>query len=106
MWLDYIKERSGIESIETGVGFATYSLTTEHIYLIDLYIRREFRNMKEASKLADKIAEIGSKNGRNKMLGSVDIKAINSRESMLAVLHYGMKPIWTEDTMVFFEKEI
>lgn len=92
IYADYLKELIGDEAIESDIGFATYRFTDEKtIYIVDIYVRPDFRKSGEASKFADQVVEIGKKKGCTKVIGTVVPSRKGSTDSMKALLGYGFK---------------
>lgn len=107
MYGDYVKERLGDEILETSSGFATYRYTDENtVYLIDLYVMRDFRNMGVAADLADRVCEIARVKGCTRMIGSVVPSSRGSADSMRVLLAYGMVPESSGVDYVIFKKGI
>lgn len=107
LYAEYLKERLGDEIIETDQGFATYRfLDPESVYLVDLYVRPEFRKRGVARVLGDMVATIGIQRGCKFMLGSVVPSAKGSSESMKVLLAYGMAPYSSGIDFVMFRKSI
>lgn len=103
---DYIKEHRDDGIIEGPNGFATYRFLPDGIYLVDLYVRPEFRKTGLALEMANDVVKIGIRAARNKLIGTVVPNAQNSAESMRLLLSYGMKPSHIDGNMVVFTKEI
>ncbi len=65
MYFQYIKELKGFDSIKTDKGFITYGFMPVDgqpgCYIEELFVLPEFRETKEASKMADQVAEIAKK---------------------------------------------
>lgn len=43
MWADYIKDRENKECIEDETGFVTYQVSGKDCYIMDLYVRPQYR---------------------------------------------------------------
>lgn len=104
---DYIKENRGDEIVESSIGFATYRfLDDKTVYIIDIYVKPEFRHTYAASQLADIVVLKAKKSGCKELLGTVVPTAKNSDISMKVLLGYGMKPKHITNDMLVFSKEI
>lgn len=109
LYAEYISERTDDKIIEIDdVGFITYRhiLDKKTTYIIDLYIRPEFRKGKMASNLADQITEEAKSLGHTKLLGSV-IPSNKNSDTSIKILHaYGMKLQSCTENFIIFEKEL
>lgn len=104
----YLTERTNDKILETNHGFATYRYLPEEgaVYIVDIFVDTDFRNTGAASQMADKIAEMASKEGYGKMYGSVIPSLKNSTASIKVLLAYGMRVKSAFNDFIFFEKEI
>lgn len=107
MYAEYVRERLGDEIIETNSGFATYRFTDPRtVYLVDLYVRPDFRKLGVARDLGDRVMAIGKERGCTKMLGSVVPSAKGAADSMRVLLAFGMTPDSSTNDFILFKKEI
>lgn len=107
MYSAYIREKTNKSILETKHGFATFSFPDVNtVYIEDIYILPESRKSKEASELADRIAEIGKSKGCNRLLGSVVPSTKNSTDSIKVLLAYGMHLDSATNDFILFKKEI
>lgn len=106
MFADYIKEREGVNLLETEHGFAIYVITGKEIYLRDIFVKKEFRKQGIASQIADKVAEIGKKAGCNIMSGSVVPSMVGSTASLKTLLAYGMRVHQATTNYIVFIKDL
>ena len=107
MYGDYIKERLGDEIYETEQGFATYRFLDEKtVYIVDVYIKPDFRRSRAASNIGDTIVELSKKQGATKLIGTVTPSAKGSTESMRFLLNYGMRIQSAKENLIVLEKEI
>lgn len=103
---DYIKEREDKEIIEDQYGFATFVFLPEHCYIVDIYVKPEFRKQNIASKYADQITVMARERGYSKLLGSVAMKAHGVTTSLRVLLAYGFKLQESNADMIYLVKEI
>lgn len=104
---EYIKERAGRGIVETEDGFATFEFPTDKIvYIIDLYVRPEKRKTGLASQLADTICEAAISQGKEQLLGSVDLGAQGADASIKVLEAYGMKFFKSAGNMLYYIKQI
>lgn len=108
LYADYLREKTTDNIIETDKGFATYRYLDNNktVYIVDIYVRPDFRKTDVASTMADTIVEEAHKKGCNKLLGSVVPSNKNSTISMLVLLAYGMDLDSSSNDFVVFKKEI
>lgn len=107
MYALYAKEYIGDEVIETEKGFVQYRyLNEKQVYIVNIWIRSDFRKSGEASHLADRIVEQAKLSGRSELIGSVVPQAIHSTDSLQVLLGYGMKLKSASDNLILFSKEI
>jgi len=105
---DYIKEHRGDEIAENDKGFASYRYLNEgkSVYIIDLYVKPDFRNHVVAQALSDEVVERAKERGAKELLGTVVPSAKNSTESIKALLSYGMTLQSSAVDLLIFRKDI
>lgn len=108
MWGDYIKEHRGDEIIENEQGFASYRRLPDRkaIYIVDIYIKPEFRKTKAASAIADEVVGIAIKEGCTQLLGSVVPFGKNATASLKVLLAYGFELESATADLIVFKKDI
>ena len=110
MYADYIKERLGDEIVIRDEGFATYRHTDFNgiasTYIIDIYVRPDFRKTKIASEMADEITKVACQMGSKQLIGSVVPSAKGSTDSARVLLSYGMSLHSCTNDFMLFKKEI
>ncbi|MBX2986493.1 MAG: GNAT family N-acetyltransferase [Bdellovibrionaceae bacterium] len=103
----YLAERRGSFLLhEEGVGFATYEISGEECYIIDIFVAKEHRRKKSATSLADQIASIARLRGCKYLKGTVDLSASGARESSLALMQYGFRPVHAQGDVIYFRKDL
>lgn len=102
----YLKERCGLETLETECGFATYKFRGPDCYIEDIYVLPEHRKQGAAASMADGIAEIAKAAGIHILTGSVDSRANGAEESRAVLRAYGMHPYTIEGSVTYYRKEI
>ena len=104
---DYIKEREGLDIIESWAGFVTYSLHEPGvIWIHDMYVLPHLRRRRVASQLADQVVQIGKNRGATKLRAQVDVTTKIASESTAALRGYGLSADGAKGNLVFFSKEI
>ena len=104
LFATYLKEREGSELVHDEKGFATYKKHGQNnIYVVDVYVRPEFRKKRVASGYLNMIADITS---CENLITSCDENANNWKESEKAILGYGFELKTRENTMRWYIKEM
>lgn len=110
MYADYIKETLGDETLIREEGFATYRFLDDNgvpaVYVIDIYVRPDFRKTMIASQMADEIIEIAKAKGCKIAIGTVLSTTKDPNRSLGLLLGYGMKFFCCNQTGMIFKKEI
>ncbi len=102
----YLKERQGLDVLESENGFVTYKFRNPDCYIQDIYVLPEKRKEGVAASMADQVAELAKSKGYRILTGSVDCRANGAESSEKILLAYGMKPYVTEGNLTYFLKEI
>lgn len=104
----YLTERTEDKIIEIPEGFATYRYFphTKSCYIVDIYVKPEFRKSKIASEMANIIAKHAKNDGYTSLIGTVAPSAKGSTDSLRVLLAYGMHLDSAERDVVVFRKEI
>lgn len=102
----YLKERCGLDVLQTETGFVTYRFRGPDCYIEDIYVLPEFRQVGLAEKMADKVAEIAKEAGINILTGSVDSRANGAEISRQVLRGYGMHPYTQEGSVTYYRKEL
>ena len=105
-YADYIKEREGLDTLETDYGFATYKLRGTDCYLQDVYIAPGYRKSGKGSDLANQVVAIAKAAGMRTLTSSVCDDANAADISHQVLLAYGMKPYCKEFSMTYYIKEL
>lgn len=106
-YAEYLRERTTDHIIETDTGFVTYRFTdSDTCYLIDIYVRPDFRMKREATDLANRVARIAQERGCKFLLGSVVPSTKGSTDSLRALLAYGMRLDSSTNDFIVFRKDI
>lgn len=108
LYVDYLKEREGIETIESEDGFLTYTMTEEYLYIVDVYTRPSARNEGVLRGLERQAEKIAKEHGLRFLMGSVALN-VNGVAASLKVLHnrgYSFQSFDDDKKMMYFLKEI
>jgi len=107
MFADYLQERTEDRIIESGQGFVTYRFVDKDtVYIMDIYVKPEFRKQRVASDFSDKVMEIAKKRGCKKMIGSIVPSNKGSTTSLRVLLAHGMRLDSSTNDLIIFSKEI
>lgn len=110
MYASYVRERLGDEVLETDKGFATYRYIKEGgvdaVYIVDLFVKTDFRKENVASEMADMIVEAAKAVGCKRLIGTVNPSAKNATTSLKVLLGYGMELHWCTQDTITFKKEL
>jgi GNAT superfamily N-acetyltransferase len=107
MYAKYLQEKTNDHIFETEKGYATYRYTDEKtVYIIDLYVLPDFRQLGTASLIADNIVAIARSRGCTTLLGSVVPSAKESTISLKVLLGYGMTLQSSANDFIVFKKGI
>jgi GNAT superfamily N-acetyltransferase len=107
LYSEYIHERGDAKIIELPQGFATYNLLTEsQVWLMDVYVKPDFRRTHIASELANMVAAEGRKAGCKEMIATIVPSLNGSTISVKTVIGYGFKLKLSKENLVIFSKEL
>jgi hypothetical protein len=107
MYESYIRERLERSLyIKEGIGFATYTIYQDEVYIVDIFVEREFRRSNWASIFADDIVKIAKTKNCRTLKGSVDLSANGAEISIKTLLSYGMIPFSADRNFIIFKKAI
>jgi GNAT superfamily N-acetyltransferase len=107
LYAEYLRERTNDEIIETDKGFITWRVINERqVYIVDVFVRREFRREKVGTELVDEVLKMARRAGHKELIGTVSTSAKNATESIKTLLSYGMIFDSSTPEGLFFRKEI
>lgn len=108
MHAKYIRERTKDLLFESDYGFATYRYLDDGktVYIVDIFVPKEFRKEGRASVIADLIVSEARLKGCTKLIGSVVPSTNNSTVSMKVLLGYGMSLESAANDFIIFKKDI
>lgn len=106
MYFDYIKEREGLDFIIKDYGFCSYSIKDQECFLMDVYIKPEFRKTHKGSTLLNELCSIARDSKCTYLTARNYPKSFGSSESLLAALKYGFKVITTNNEFILIAKEL
>lgn len=107
MYKAYLEERTpGTSAVYSDKGFCTYSITEEECYIIDLYVKPEYRFENVASEFGDQISEIARNAGCKYLSGTVATNTANPTASTLVLIAYGFSIHVAKDELIIFKKDL
>ena len=106
LYAQYVKERGGKELIETEHSFATYYILEQGCYIEDVFVQPEYRSTGIARETVDWIARIAKQAGCTKMYCTVCPSALNSTDSLKAVLAVGFMLSSVQPNLIVFKKDL
>jgi ribosomal protein S18 acetylase RimI-like enzyme len=110
MYAAYLEERTEDRCYQTVEGFVTYRIiygqAHASVYIIDIYVKPEFRRGGAAAKMADTVVERARQLGCKELLGTVVPSTKNSTTSLQVLLGYGMQLSGANNDLVIFRKDI
>jgi|SRR6185312_14068650 len=107
LYADYLSERTDDYILENEKGFITWRYLNEtQVYIVDLFVKKEFRRGSVASKLADHVVSIAKNTGRTELLGTVVPSTKGSNDSLRVLWGYGMALHAAEPNLIIMKKDI
>ena len=106
MWLDYMKERFGYESLEMECGFALYSIGAPVLLLNDMYIKPEFRALGKGTELLDQLVKIATDRGCDKIMAQVWTNDRNASATLNASFSRGFLVSRAENGYIVITKKV
>ena len=110
MWLEYIRERCPEKSVleYEGAGFAIYyPFEAENaMYIEDIFVVKDKRSTKLASRMEDEIMHIAHRKGLKYMIGSCDPATRGATHSMKTMLTRGYEIYQMVDGLIYMRKEV
>lgn len=106
LYSEYIKERAGIDTLETENGFMSYRIQGKECFINDVYVRPEHRLTGEGARMLGAVIAIAKEQGCSLLTSTVCPMAKGSTESLKAVLASGFS-LWESTTnLISFKREI
>lgn len=107
MYADYLMEKAGDGIIETEQGFASYRLMPDaKIWLMDIYVKPEYRRTRAAISMGDQVMEIGKLKGCTEMIGTSIPSLPRSTPGLKLMLAFGMELKSAMADLIILKKEI
>ena len=107
LYADYVREISTDSIIETPEGFATYRyLSDKTVYIVDIFVKPEFRHKHYATELADCIIKEANEKGCIEVLGTVHPQSKTADVRLKAQMAYGFKLHSISNGAIILRKDI
>lgn len=110
-YLNYLKEREGIEIIDHEYGFIFYKFLIDREGSINCYISDYFVNPEKRCKgygyqLADSVFKLCREKGIKTVYCQSDISAKNHSIAALSILNYGFKIYRLDRNLIYYYMEV
>jgi len=107
MYFSYLKEREGRESIVTEHSFVTYNVYDDHIVIYDMYIKPEFRGIKEVSDdLIARLFQVANAHGCKKCVATIDISTKGAMKSLSFNIKHNFVIVCMKDNIITLVKDL
>lgn len=108
MYAAYVKEKEGLETLQTEVGFGAYSVSSvAKIFEIgDFYIKPEFRNGIKSVRLFKDLLDKAKELGCDKVTCCVETSLLKPEASMYVILRVGFKFSHIYGDIIYFYQNI
>lgn len=106
MYLDYLKEREGKDSICSPKGFIVYKIEGKVCHVAECYTAPQYRRERVAWEFMDKVFQIAKSEGCVLATACVVPSLAGASESMAAQLEYGFKIDRSINDCIIMSKEI
>ncbi len=107
LYSDYLTERTDDGILELTQGFATYRYLPDNIiYVLDVFVAKDFRKTGLAKTMIDRIAEESKAKGFKKMVTTVVPSYRGAARSIKVILDYGFIPQSSSDNLIIFGKDL
>ena len=105
-YAQYIKEREDKHILEDHKGFATYFISDLECYIVDVFVKKEYRKQNVGRDYIDQIEKIAKEHGCKYLTTTVCPNANGSTDSLKATLSVGFNLDSSTNNLIFFRKEI
>ncbi len=108
LYAEYLTERTGDHIFETVNGFATYRYLNDgkSVYIIDIFVKPEYRKGRIATVMANHICFEAKEKGATELLGTVNPSAKNSTSGLRVLLAYGMSLLSASQDVIVLRKDL
>lgn len=106
LYAQYIKERAGIEIIESERGFMSFQIQGKECFIYDAYVCSEYRLSGEGAGMLGALKTLAQSQGCDAITATIWPGAKNSTESMAAMIHVGFKITSSAPNLIALKMEI
>lgn len=106
LFAKYLKDRQGIEVLESEFGFITYKLNGEECFIVDMGVDEKFRLQGHGLKLLNQLEKIADENGAKVITGNIHLWDVNASNTLIAALKQGFKVVRAESNILLISKII
>ena len=102
----YLKERAGIDCLETERGYMSYRMNGKECFIHDTFVLPEYRRAGEAAAMLEQVIAIAREQGATMITCTVCPDANGSTEAAMTILSLGFRLSGSAPGLVAFLKEI
>lgn len=103
----YIREREPNKEIfEDEKGFITYIINGKECYIVDVFVKKEFRNSGISKKYVEQVSQIACETECEFLTTSASPNANGSTESLHVILSHGFELESSINNLIFFRKNL
>lgn len=106
LYADYIKEREDFDIVETDKGFLTYLIRPPEVYIRDIYVVPEHRQMSVTKHMIDTVEQIAKDKGCKYTVTTVDPNAKGAEVSENVVIASGGKEYDRSRGLIWYSRRI
>jgi GNAT superfamily N-acetyltransferase len=107
LYAEYILERTDDKILEDSKGFITWRyINDKQAYIVDIFVKKQYRKKNVASKLADYVCSIAKNLGYKEVIGTVVPSTKGSDDSLRVLWGYGMKLFSAEHDLIVMKKDL
>jgi GNAT superfamily N-acetyltransferase len=105
---DYLMSKMGYDgAFEDPHGFVLYKqVSPVEMRVSEVYVEPSKRKLGIASELTNRVAELAISKGCTHITCSTNITGNEDHLSMLAILHYGFRPVHAHNNEIMYAKEL
>jgi hypothetical protein len=89
LYLEYIKERAGLEMLSDESSFLTYKVTGDECFIADMFIKRASRGSGKCKSLIQKVSDIAIARGCKVLSANIAMSDPGRNHTMRAALKLG-----------------
>lgn len=108
MFIEYVKERKGMEVIWDPYGFAIYGIFKENkeCFLQDIFVHKPERNLKHGSSLLEKVIEVAHLNKCETVTATIQIEDPNFEDTLQKAYASGFKIVDSKNRVLIISMSI